>query len=70
MLSVGLSGLCWVGTGPGSGPGGKQGERKKREQRAREKARRVGKETEEGTESPEKGEWGRGVCGGTREEAG
>ena len=33
MLSVGPSGLCWVGKGPGSGPGGKQGERKKREQR-------------------------------------
>ena len=36
MLIVGLSGLCWVGKGPGSGPGGKQGERKKREQRERE----------------------------------
>ena len=58
MLSVGPSGLCWVGKGPGSGPGGKQGERKKREQREREKARRVGEE--EGTERPEKGEWGGG----------
>lgn len=37
MLSVGPSGLCWVGKGPGSGPGGKQGERKKKEQRERER---------------------------------